>query len=250
MSGINMNRPMHYLYSSPRYFSEGEHHIKRFCEEEVLLLVHEGVLRFTESEQEYEIGPGEYHIQKAYTYQDGPVASSTPKYFYIHFHAEWTDEAACLPASGTFNYATMKPLIEELDRLHREEATMTEQSALFLSILSLLYRKEKTPTMADQIAEYLREHYREKLTLEELSKNFHFSPNHIINLFRTEYGMTPFAYINFLKIKQAEWLLEVTSNTVESIAYDCGFRNYSHFYRTFEKHNHVSPKQWRATRQI
>lgn len=250
MSGINMNKSMQYLYSSPRYFAEGEHHIKRFCEEEVLLLVYEGILRFTEAGREYEIGPGEYHIQRAYTDQDGPVASSTPKYFYIHFHAAWDDDASCLSPSGTFNYATMKPLIEELDRLRRDDATLAEQSAVFLSILSQLYRKEKTPTAADQIAGYLRDHYREKLTLEELSQTFHFSPNHIINLLRREYGMTPFAYINFLKIKEAEWLLEVTSNTVESIAYDCGFRNYSHFYRTFEKQNHLSPKEWRDKRKI
>ncbi len=249
MKGIHMNKSMEYRYSSPRYFAPGEHHITRFCEEDVLLLVFEGILRFREADRDYEVGSGEYHIQRAGTYQSGPVSSSTPKYFYVHFVGTWTEDGPCLASSGTFNYAAVKPLTEELDCLRREDATLAEKTALFLTILSKLYQKEKIPTVADRMAKYLQEHYREKLTLQDLSRDFHFSPNHIINLFHKEYGMTPFAYLNVLKIKQAEWLLEVTSNTLESIAYECGFRNYSYFYRTFEKQNGISPKEWRLTRQ-
>ena len=48
MKGIDLNKQIIYLHSSLRFFDKKEHHINRFCEENVLLLVYEGVLRFSE----------------------------------------------------------------------------------------------------------------------------------------------------------------------------------------------------------
>lgn len=68
MEGIDLNKPITYIHSSLRFFNEKEHHINRFCEENVLLLVYKGVLRFSENGIEHEVRPGEYYIQKAMTY--------------------------------------------------------------------------------------------------------------------------------------------------------------------------------------
>ena len=64
MEGINLERPITYKYASLRYFLEGEHHVSRLCRDDVLLLVFDGVLRFTEDGKPYEIHKGEYHIQR------------------------------------------------------------------------------------------------------------------------------------------------------------------------------------------
>ena len=62
--------------------------------------------------------------------------------------------------------------------------------------------------------------------------------------------MTPFDYINVLRVKKAEWLLEATAKTSQSIAFECGFNNYSHFYKTFRDINRVSPTEWREIKRI
>jgi len=82
-----LNKPITFMHSSLRFFSENEHHVTRFCEDDVLLMVFEGVLRFTEGDVFYEIYPGEYHIQKNHTFQTGEEASDSPKYLYVHFLA-------------------------------------------------------------------------------------------------------------------------------------------------------------------
>ena len=41
-------------------------------------------------------------------------------------------------------------------------------------------------------------------------------------------------------------LLESTSKTSEEIMFECGFNNYSHYYRLFVRKNGVSPSEWRA----
>jgi transcriptional regulator GlxA family with amidase domain len=62
--------------------------------------------------------------------------------------------------------------------------------------------------------------------------------------------MTPFEYLNDVKLKRAMYLMRVTSNSVEEISLECGFNNYSHFYRLFIRKNGLSPSKWREMIQM
>lgn len=249
MNGIDMNKPISYLYSSLRYFNKNEHHIKRFCEEDILLLVFDGVLRFSENGIQREIHAGEYYIQKRNQYQDGELASDAPKYLFVHFLGEWKNEEPALAQQGYFDYTDLNPLMERLDMLCHNNVSYIEQTAVFFELLSRLYQTKKEATVADQIAEFIAKNHTSSLTLEMICETFHFSKNHVINVFKKEYHMTPFEYMNHLKIKQAEYLLEITSQSAEQIAYECGFRNYSHFYRLFRRTYHISPSEWREKKR-
>ena len=110
MQGIDLNQPILYKHSSLRFFNAGEYHISRLCEDDVLLLVYDGVLRFTEDSVPYELHPGSYHIQRHGSVQTGHLPSDAPKYLYVHFLAEWSDSASSLPSCGMFNYAKLKPM--------------------------------------------------------------------------------------------------------------------------------------------
>lgn len=247
MCGINLNEPITYLSSSLRFFNENEYHITRTLNKDVLLLVFDGILRFREDGKDIEVHPGEYYIQKQGYYQQGIYPSDSPKYFYVHFRSSWEESTDMLPFQGTFHYPTFKPFIDKLDNLAHEDTIYPEKCALFFEILSMLYSKPTERNQANEIADFLEKHFLEKPTLEEISKEFHFSKNHIINIFKKEYQMTPIEYINFLKLKQAKRLLISTSDSIENIATKCGFINYSHFYKTFYAKNGISPSDWRNT---
>ena len=64
MAGIDLNKNVVYKFASFRYFEKMEHHINRFCKDNVLLLVFDGVLRFSENGEETEVRAGEYYVQK------------------------------------------------------------------------------------------------------------------------------------------------------------------------------------------
>lgn len=247
--GVNLQKAITYRDASFRYFDENEYHITRFCKYDVLLLVFEGVLRFSENGRNYEVFPGQYHIQKHDMFQTAEIASSSPKYLYVHFLADWSDDSQTLPYKGSFDYFILRPFMESLDYMSHNNYTITEQMAEFFKILSLLYRPKTTASIANKIADFISENYKNGVSLEQLSQEFNYSKNHIINLFKKEYKMTPFAYINYLRTKQAEWLLDVTSQTAASIACECGFHDYSHFYKEFLKANKVSPSEWREARR-
>lgn len=250
MCGIDLDRPIEYLYSSMRYFDKREHHITRFCDEDVLLLVYEGVLRFTEDGTEYELQPGEYHIQKNHSHQSGERASDAPIYFYTHFKAEWGKSGALLPPDGVFDRAEAKGITDRLDRLSHGDAPLTEKAALFYSLLMMLEKKERPLSLADEMVSYMNSQSLNELSLDKICSDLHFSKNHVINLFKRFFGVTPGKYINGMKLKHAKYLLEVTSDSSESIAVKSGFNDYAHFYRMFCRETGLSPTQWRRRKQM
>lgn len=245
MNGINLNRPITYRHASMRFFEKGEYHITRRCRDDVLVLVYEGVLRFREDGIDRQVRAGEYYIQKAGLFQEGITPSDAPKYLYVHFRAEWTQSAYTLPCSGTFQYLYLKSLMERMDKTAHDNHAYVERARCFYELLALLYQSQQSYGIANKIAGYISENYLQLVSLEELCRQFHYSKNHIINLFRQEYGMTPIEYLNDVKLRRAMYLLEVTSNTIEDIAAESGFHNYSHFYRLFYRKTGISPVQWR-----
>lgn len=58
-------------------------------------------------------------------------------------------------------------------------------------------------------------------------------------------GTTPSAWLVQERIGRARQLLRTTSSTAEEIAYRCGFRDYSHFHRTFRRHVGMAPGAFR-----
>jgi AraC-like DNA-binding protein len=250
MCRLDLNKEIKYLSSSLRFFAEKEHHITRVCEADVLLLVYEGVLRFTEDGVPYEIYPGQYHIQKHNSYQTGELPSDGPKYLYVHFLGEWTEESGALAKNGMFDYDVLKADIEEMHQLSYCAAPYVVKAAKLYEILAKLYKSKNADTLASRMAAFLEKNHQNNVDLDMLCRRFSFSKNHIINIFKKEYGKTPIAYLADVRLNHAEQLLTATSVSIEQIAYDCGYRNYSHFYRQFLDKNRVSPEQFRQQRRL
>ncbi len=244
--GIDLQTQIEYRHASLRFFEEGEHHVSRYCEDDVVLLIFEGVLRFEENGELCEVRAGEYYIQKHCQYHTGKIASDAPKYLYVHCFANWSKGENTLSKRGRFCYATLWPLLEEMDKLAHGEYTYTERAATFYQLLSALKARKEEESLGRRMATFLEREYRSISSLEQVCEQFHYSKNHVINLFKRETGITPIGYLHEVKIKRAMYLLEVTSLPTEEIALQSGFAEYSHFYRLFLRRNGVSPTVWRA----
>lgn len=251
MQGINLDKSIRYLSASLRFFKENEHHVSRCCQEDVLVLVYDGVLRFSENGEQKEISAGQYYIQRHGIYQGGEIASDSPKYLYIHFLTdEWTEVGKILPKSGVFEYSSLKNAIDEMNRLSHSDAPYIAKAGQFYSILTSLYTKKSVPAIADKISDFIIENCCKEITLTMLCHEFHFSKNHIINIFRKSYGITPMAYLQRQRLQKSEYLIEMTSDTIESISEACGFNNYSNFYKLFVHKNNISPEKWREKKRL
>lgn len=248
MKGINLEKPITYLHSSLRYFNKNERHVTRICKDDVLVLVFEGVLRFSEDGICHEIKSGEYYIQQKNLFQYGYAESDSPKYLYVHFNGEWTESGSVLPCKGNYNIDKLMDKMKEMDTLSHGEYSYIKRCEKFYEILCSLDKKTSKLNTANKIAMFI-ESKNGKISLEEICNKFNFTKNHIINIFKKEYGTTPVKYINNVKLKHAKYLLEVTSHTTEVVAEQSGFNDYSHFYKLFSREIGTSPTEWRKQKR-
>ncbi len=247
-----MNHTPYYRLSAFRHFAENERHITRIEQSDVLILGISGVLRFTEDGVLTEIRRGEYYIQRRGLSQSGPVPSDTPEYFFIHFNGTWKEDGAILPARGRFDIDNMMPMISRLDRLEKGGATVLEKCGILCNILTSLFKTKKpeegvTDAVISRMITYLTADLRNAPSLEEMSREFHFCTNYLINIFRRATGQTPHAYLKQVRLRQARLMLTTGDMTAQNIAMVCGFSDYPHFFRIFVAEYGMSPTEYRKS---
>jgi AraC family L-rhamnose operon regulatory protein RhaS len=96
--------------------------------------------------------------------------------------------------------------------------------------------------------EDLEDHFFEASNLDAAAAGLGLSRRRFTQLFREVTGASWLTYLRRLRVGHARRLLDQTSRTVLSIAFECGFEDLSTFYRAFKREVGVSPNQWR-TRQ-
>ena len=96
-----------------------------------------------------------------------------------------------------------------------------------------------------QVITYISEHYTENITLEQLAKLSSYSPTHLSKRFRDATGIPPIRYLNNVRIEQAKYLLQYTSDPISRIMERCGFSDAAYFSRAFKKVLGYSPKTFR-----
>lgn len=232
-----------------------ERHICRVEACDILIMMLSGVLRFTENGNPVEICPGEYYIQRSGLYQDGPLPSDSPEYFYIHFtQGVWTDKAPFLPCRGVCDGDSLLPLMKELEDAERVNAPYIVKSGLLCTFLSRLYQGRKKGEKEEAVEGMIRrltEDLKNVPSLSQLSGELHFSENYLIRIFREITNTTPHAYVNYARIRRAKLLLTTGNITIDRIAYECGYADYAHFYRMFVRETNMSPGEYRKrNRQI
>ncbi|MDD3229487.1 MAG: Ada metal-binding domain-containing protein [Oscillospiraceae bacterium] len=72
-----------------------------------------------------------------------------------------------------------------------------------------------------------------------------FSVRRVVEIFKDVYGMTPKAYMDTLKLKEAKRMLTETEDKVIDIAASVGFGGLSTFNRFFKEQEGCSPVQYR-----
>lgn len=100
-----------------------------------------------------------------------------------------------------------------------------------------------------QARAYIEAHYQEPLTLSHLADVLHLSPYHLQRTFKRLTGVTPAAYIQQIRIREAMKLLASTHLPVTDIAGQVGYTNAAHFTTRFQNVTGLTPTQYRGAKQ-
>ena len=85
-----------------------------------------------------------------------------------------------------------------------------------------------------QAKQFIDHRYAEKIDLNNISDEAHFSKFHFIRLFKSIYGKTPHQYLQFVRIEKAR-LLFTENDSVSDVCYQVGFESVSTFSGLFSK---------------
>ncbi len=99
----------------------------------------------------------------------------------------------------------------------------------------------KTPIQ--QIHEYLSSNFSEKISLDELAKNFYISKYALCRGFRQEYDEGLWDFLKRIRMEHAQLLLTTTDLKIYEVAEQCGFSDSNYFSSTYKKFYSHTPQQ-------
>src|SRR5699024_12633939 len=86
-----------------------------------------------------------------------------------------------------------------------------------------------------ETVKYIEQHYPENLTVEEIARQLSVNRSHLSRVFKNQLGTSIKEYLIGVRINRAAFLLSLTDDSVESIAYQVGFNSLVVFSRMFKK---------------
>jgi len=163
---------------------------------------------------------------------------------------------------STLRAVSVMPISEEMmfyiQRFQKKcDAGDTESASLLLRLVfgevvsGLLHQAQSLHTEPAQsqhistIERYINRHIREKISLEDISREVYLGNKQISRIIRKEYGMSFTELITEKKLAVAESLLKHSDLKIAEIARQVNFGAENYFYAVFKKKYGRSPLQYR-----
>jgi len=146
---------------------------------------------------------------------------------------------------------------ESISSLHRaltQEASTLECESRFTWTLAQLIKRYADVRLNEQrlgrerkaiqrARRYIDERFAQGVSLSQLAEHVSLSPYHLLRVFRAEVGMPPYTYLESVRIRHAQRLIEAGKPLAE-VAAEVGFSSQSHLTRRFKQIIGVTPGQY------
>ena len=131
---------------------------------------------------------------------------------------------------------------------------MEKQEAYYVLLESVLREhaqvaeQQHEPKPLDILCSYMKEHFMENISLDELADMAKISRSYLLKSFTKQYGISPYRYLQSIRIEKAKHYLEEQMPIID-IAQLCGFNDQSHFSNYFKEFIGITPKQYQRIYQ-
>ncbi|MFS0726018.1 helix-turn-helix transcriptional regulator [Paenibacillus sp. 1P07SE] len=248
----------------------------------VFLFVASGRMQVIEEDREYLVGPGEHMFLKQGLHHYGrPRASEAGTgWYWIHFrtpglasasddgqeplpdlsfyHPEHYRYRLALPKYGSTPWhAALGQRLEQLLRQSRERGVPHRMTWLSVQVYLFLELQRaageagdpqrpqgKAAALPGRVMSYLKQHAREELDADALSRQLQLNYSYISATFSRLTGQTVVQAHTKLRIEQAVALMRDTSLNISEIAKQVGYTNPFYFSRVFKKTMGESPSSY------
>ncbi|WP_080873602.1 AraC family ligand binding domain-containing protein [Oceanobacillus timonensis] len=146
--------------------------------------------------------------------------------------------------ASTLKELHLKIAVEE-DAFKKEELFLylLEELIQINSDLTIPETGSESSQKVKTISNYLQEHYNHKISLQELSDLTGWSKYHLLRSFTKQKGISPYSYLQTVRVNHAKKLLEQGIKPIEA-AFLTGFSDQSHLTKLFKSMIGLTPKQY------
>lgn len=131
-----------------------------------------------------------------------------------------------------------------LSQLYQFLYLLYTKSSTFLSIQNR-NRTERDFLRIEQSMQYVRKHYREQLSLNEVAAQLSITPEHFCRLFKKYTGQTFFTYVSQVRLLRFHQELIQTDESITFLLEKNGITNYKQFMRIFKEAYGTTPHRLR-----
>ena len=129
--------------------------------------------------------------------------------------------------------------------------TYYEIKAIFQAVLQVLVsnmdvRQNISNYIILRAIAYIRNHYQEGVTLEEVADNLDITPEYLSTLFNRETGENFTSFLKKFRMSHAKRLLKGTDKKISDIAIEVGYSDPKYFSRVFKAEEGISPGDYRT----
>ena len=145
-------------------------------------------------------------------------------------------------SSGLFE-EIQKRLLEvrnELSELFRILIHMSEKNMSARPAASIAQE-----TRLRDILLFIHDHYAEKITLDDMAAAAFISKSEVLRCFRNITGQSPFEYLKNYRLRNAAYMIQNTSDPINTICGLCGFDDHSYFSKAFKEVYGCSPREFK-----
>ncbi|RGF72608.1 AraC family transcriptional regulator [Ruminococcus sp. AF31-8BH] len=121
--------------------------------------------------------------------------------------------------------------------------TFYEYTSYYLSHAEYLFLNQNK--LAILIDNYILEHLKDNLNINQLSTKFNFHRTTFCNLSKKFYGVGIMQHVRQLRIQKAKQYLSDTDLHIYEIAELVGIPDYNYFTKIFKKEANCTPKEFR-----
>ena len=267
-----MNELFYNIYTEPVYA------VNRICTPSWCLnntmalynmtLVYEGIGIFEKNGEKFVARAGDLvfyekgDYRKAYTVEENLMKCYAVDFFYTNLQRDtdrWEVKEFCLPfpklksIKDPYLYTKLLDLFSLMTKLSVESKkdVIIRSRSVFTQILSLLYQYEECDEYtysdkrrAEQIINYLSNHYTQKISLKVIENEMHLSSSYLGNIFKKVTGKSIIEYLICIRLIKAKELLR-DGHSVQDVATMVGFNDIFYFSKIFKKYEGITPTKYK-----
>lgn len=135
------------------------------------------------------------------------------------------------------------------DRLFCSDNSFDEYVCYYqiIKLLSLVAneKEQQLPLYIEKALHYIKENYREKISVEDIAAQAQLSSSHLFAVFKKQFGVSPISFLNSYRMSIATEQLQGTTKSINQISSEVGVDDSIYFNKIFKKYYQMSPTEYR-----